>query len=553
MRPVIGFAEMTGRFLFFATPVGAIMKRYTCLFCLSCIGWLMISCASGGVVDNTFPATVQNDSDFTVEIDGTRIAPHSTTTHSFPLHDSALYDGWPVEYSVPLTDSVIFAVREMLHIADGQRGVVIENPGAESIEGCYVVVQNAAAKSMQLTDGGNNKIFPCYTSGIINGSEVERGKPVYMVAAGTSAVCELERNSPGLFVSEIGRGADAAALPCAYRCGFVYTVRCDAHGVRLVDARPIPCMGEGLWSKRYDGTMLPRAVLQVKGRIFVLGTETFADNKENLYRSGFLQCLDRRGGVLWKREYGAKGADTYLYDMALFGGTQLLVAGQRIDGDKSGLLLVYDLEGKLLRTVSVAEAVGLDSVTVLSGGTYTVSGYTADGAAVTFSVTESLSYTRRAPLVDWAQVQDFVASPSRVVAGRKGSLYVGGETPYQERPAATVAGVSSDGAVSTLYTAQEPFSFVADLLFDEERDVLVATGAALSADGSAGTPFIRCIDAAGGTILWESFARNVGYAAASRLAPCDDYGFVQLFVSADAEGNVCAPCALVRTNAVGAQ
>ena len=62
--------------------------------------------ASSGVVDNTFTATIINNSRFIISIDGKRIAPTNTAENAFPLHDSELYDGWFVNYTIPLTSSV---------------------------------------------------------------------------------------------------------------------------------------------------------------------------------------------------------------------------------------------------------------------------------------------------------------------------------------------------------------------------------------------------------------------------------------------------------------
>ena len=56
-------------------------------------------------VDNTFPCLVQNESDFEITIDGLSLASGKSESHKFPLHTSVLYDGWTVEYKIPLTAS----------------------------------------------------------------------------------------------------------------------------------------------------------------------------------------------------------------------------------------------------------------------------------------------------------------------------------------------------------------------------------------------------------------------------------------------------------------
>ena len=390
-----------------------------------------LSCAStaerAAVVDNTFPSTIQNESDFAVVIDGVSLAPKASTSHRFPLHEGALYDGWSVEYSIPLTSAVQCTVREKLAVADGQATVRIENPRAECMDGCYVIVQNEHARALQCTDGDKSKIYPCYTSGVLGG----RGTPsAYTVAARASAVCVLESAAMRLYLAADERNALPVAAPCTYRRGYVYTVRYDENGVRLRDARPLQCAQEALWAKSYPASTVLRDVLQRDGRIFALATETLQDAKGNAYISSFVQCLTLRGEALWKQEYGEKGADTYLYAMTLVDGN-ILVAGQRIAGGMSGILLLYAPSGTLLKAASVTEAVGLDALTVLADGRVLAGGYDAHGQAVMFSVPPSLAATPQKTPAGYRALQAAVQSLSCMVAGADGALYAAGETPQQ--------------------------------------------------------------------------------------------------------------------------
>ena len=63
--------------------------------------------SSLGIIDNTFTASVVNNSRFSVTIDGKSIRPEETINNAFPLHDSELYDGWGVYYTVLLTKNVV--------------------------------------------------------------------------------------------------------------------------------------------------------------------------------------------------------------------------------------------------------------------------------------------------------------------------------------------------------------------------------------------------------------------------------------------------------------
>ena len=61
------------------------------------------------IVDNTFQTTIVNNSLFTVKIDEKIIKKSESIKNSFPLRKSQLYDGWFVNYTIPLSDDIFYA------------------------------------------------------------------------------------------------------------------------------------------------------------------------------------------------------------------------------------------------------------------------------------------------------------------------------------------------------------------------------------------------------------------------------------------------------------
>ena len=79
-------------------------------------------------IDNCFETLIKNNSGFDIEIDGTSVFAKSSLTHKFPLHDSALYDGWEVVYKIPFTEKTFFYLPNKIAVTDNQSELRIENP-----------------------------------------------------------------------------------------------------------------------------------------------------------------------------------------------------------------------------------------------------------------------------------------------------------------------------------------------------------------------------------------------------------------------------------------
>lgn len=526
------------------------MNKYIFLSFLSLLLFFFcFSCSSTKTVDNTFLVTIENDSNFTIVIDNVNIAHHSIEKHKFPLHESALYDGWEVLYEICLNSSIKYTTKEKIYLADGQKNLKISNPKNENIEDSYCIIKNESSYSLQPTDKKHEKIFPCYKSGIINQKNLT---PTYNIASGEEVICKLGKSSLYL-INPLDKN-NILQLPCEYKKGYSFKVLIKNGIATLIDERPISCMGEKAWAKEYQSKLL-RSCLQKDNSIYVLGTEKTKDKKGNLYSSGFLECLDSNGNELWNQQYAKPGTDTFLYDMAIFKDGTILISGQSIGKQMTGILLNYDSNGNLLHNITITESIGLESIISISDGTFFVSGYDSNEKPILFKLNEDLKYTKTVPFFDAEKLHKLLQSENKILSSRNGTFFIAGETSYLEKPTASIVSISKKGNINAIYTSKEPFSFVTDIYLNEEKQTLVFTGSTNAQDsfGNAGTPFIRCIDLKTNEIIWENTFQNTNYEVCTRFFPCEKYGFIQILANADSDGDIQTPCEIIRTNSIGKQ
>ena len=112
------------------------MKRaFICLAALFALLYPIY--AKPKIEDNTFSATVINNSDFEILVDGERIAPGAQVEHKFPLHNSAMASAdWDMEYTVPLTDKVFYVFDENKTLSENKKIFAIANPTGQYVEHC---------------------------------------------------------------------------------------------------------------------------------------------------------------------------------------------------------------------------------------------------------------------------------------------------------------------------------------------------------------------------------------------------------------------------------
>ena len=499
--------------------------------------------------NNTFTSTIQNDSDFTIILDDETIAAGAQAQHVFPLYEGDLYDSWNVQYEIKLTDSVSYVLTDKIFIPNNQKTIIIENPRTNSEPECYVIIHNNSNDTFQITDSRKNKIYPCFNTGIIN----DRNRnPIYNIAPHSEVVCPIE-NITLCAVNDTNLSkAKLINLNTPFKKGYVYTIEFTSNKATLLDCRPLQSIRERLWNEEFSDDTI-RSVKNYGNNILMLGTSTVRDKKKNLYNTGFLQSINNNGKENWKIEYAVPGTDTFLYDMTFASDNTIFVAGQSIVSDMKGLVLQYSTEGDLLQNISVPESIGLEMIVPFGNDSFILRGYDSNGNVIYFNLDISGKYEKINNPFNNDKTQSLIQSESKYIKDKNGNLYIAGETSYLERPVATVVCLSADGSCKALYTSREPFSFVSDMLLDEVNNTLIITGSLNAKDsiGNDGTPFIRCINLQTKEVLWENLYSDSGYEVCVKIAECDNYGFVLLFVNADEEGNISLPCKIIRTNATG--
>lgn len=516
--------------------------------------FFLVSCSTTKIHNNTFKVNINNSSDFNVKIDGFEVESGSQINHNFPLHDSDLYDSWNVEYRIPLTSKVTYLLAEKKFLADNQAVLKIENPVAESVKESYLVLQNRSTNPVQFTDINGNKMFPCFEKGVINNRGLE---PVYSVSEGSRVVIELREN---LAVLDINK---KKVLPVRFerKSGYVYSVVYEHEDLKLIDARPIQNVKEKLWSIKYPENIEIYDVLEKSEKTFVLGVEKVGDAKGNLYYSGFLQCLDYKGNELWKQVYGAKGSDTYFYSME-FDEDSILIAGGTNKDTAKGLILRYGLNGNLRKQIDVELADCFVSVEKYDEEV-SFSGFDSDGKEIDVNLSADNKYIKKEPVI--LQVQKInktikkemdskIQNISSIKKDSKGNIYISGETAYLENPVACVMKIDGETKdLTSVYVANERNSYVQDMEIDEKNNFMLISGTMNGTDssGNNGIPYVRCLEIGSSKIVWENKYENKGYEINSRFYPCSNYGFVQVLVNANEEGNLTGPCAVVRTNSIG--
>ena len=248
--------------------------------------------SSSDVIDNTFTASVVNNSRFSVTIDGKSIRSEETVNNAFPLHDSELYDGWAVHYTIPLTKDVFYEHKEKIQITDRQQTVVIANPVRnERISETYIIVKNASKQSIHLTNG-HGTIFPCCLEGRINTREA---KPEHNIAPGRTAVYEIIKPQEALpsvkVCVSVGRKNYPLTDNTHLQPGFVYTYSFDGKQIVKEDERPLLKTGEPLWRQEVaDGVTVSKLIsAQESAFFYAVGKVQKKDTNGNLYEEGFVQ------------------------------------------------------------------------------------------------------------------------------------------------------------------------------------------------------------------------------------------------------------------------
>lgn len=502
--------------------------------------------------DNTFSCSIENNSSYNISVDGADVSSGEKLLHNFPLHNSALYDGWDINYKIPLTETVFYSLNEKKSLIDNQAIFSIDNPIGNDIPECYVVIHNFSTDSIQVMGKRSNTIFQVFEKGYVNKSDIDNKKN-YTVSSNSSGVFELKANDS----IEISNDTNGKRVPlkAELKKGFFYDYIYKDGNLFLRDKRPIQCAKESSWIFKYSKNETARDVIYYKGKIYITGSEFLKDKNNNSYVSTFIQCLDRNGNELWKQFYGKKGCDTFIYDIEILNNS-ILLAGQVIQDDVEGLILIYDLDGIQKNVFLYSDVIGFEKVIVQKNKNVMFAAYDNDGIKCEIKLTSDYSslLSKINDTVKFNDIDKYLHSIDASLITSDGNEFFAGETAFMEQPLACVVKKNiTDGVIEILYTAKEATSYISDMKFSDNERKLIICGSLNGKDsyGNYGNAFIRCVDIDTKLVEWECISESKAFEAVSRVAECDDYGFIKLLVNADEQGNITGPCVLVRTDSIG--
>lgn len=524
------------------------MKRK--LVFIAVIVLFLFSCATNKIVDNTFVTVLDNQSDFTIKIGNDTILPREKKPHSFPLHNSSIYDGYFFEYFIPLTENTYYSISANIFIGNSQERAIIENPSSIITPECYVVIKNESNKTLLLTDPTKTAYLAAILTGSVNN---QNNTSDFNIVPNTDCVITIHNGQKELYACSITSVNQTSfiKLDTPFKEGYVYIVSVDETESHIIDCRPLLCLGQKLWKLTYNDVI--HCIAQYNEHTYILATSTQKDKQGNSYGVSFLQCFNmQQEEKKWSQEFDVKGADTYLYDMLITYNGILLIAGQTIGETKNGLILQYNTEGDLLNSITVPETSGLDMITSLSESDdlFLLRGWT-DNEPVYFHLTGNLTYQKASALYNTATAP--IEDDSVYIKSKKNrTIFIAGELKNREMPIAAVVSVTENG-YKVIYTSKEPYSFITDMVLDEEENQLIFVGTLNAKDeyGNEGTPFIRCLDLQTNKIVWEAIHTNCGFEICARIARCEDFGFILLLLNVDEDGTPSLPFKIVRTNATG--
>ncbi|MGP1458159.1 MAG: hypothetical protein ACTTKL_02480 [Treponema sp.] len=568
------------------------MKKLPYLLCIVLAFFVQASCKTGkvAVMDNTFRATVVNNSRFEISIDGKTLRSGESAENSFPLHDSELYDGWTVTYKIPLSKSVFYWHNAKVQITDRQNAVSIENPVSKGIRESYIVVRNKSKQSMQITNGAGT-IFASCLDGRINTREA---KLEHNIAPAKTAVYEILKSKEELRTVKVSVSADRKNYPLLgntfLQSGYVYVYVFDGKRVVKEDERPILAVNEPLW-KVEDSSFIIEKIAAGTGKdggnvFYAAGRQKVTDANGNPYFCPALRCMDNAGAVRWMTGASGVSPEGSAYDVAVLDGGLVLTAGQRIqDGRHAGFAELYAPDGTLADGKTYSECAGFSAMTRLDGDSCAAVGFDGEGALLLAKISagkNALRY-RRLPLnlpSDGAgaissvipvyaaaaktiflfcnpYTDDGLPLPSVLYAVREdgqaetiplngkirsvaaalqddsGALYAGGESADSEKSEAVIIKVGAESSAEVFYRGGAPFSYIAAVHFNAQSRELIASGVcrAQESSGFGGVPFIAGFDVHSGVQLWRREFTGSQYRLLKSFAPCADYGFAGAFAS----------------------
>lgn len=549
-------------------------------------------------IDNCFETLIKNNSSFDIEIDGTKVSAKSSLAHKFPLHNSALYDGWEVLYKIPFTNNIFFYLRNKIAITDNQSELLIGKPIENQSFDNYLILKNNSKISVQISNGIS--LLPCFFNGQVNS---KNSNPEYYISSGNIAALKVPSDNTKLFVQEGNKMSSSWKIPLSKknRAGFVYTYTFDGEKVVFEDARPIVKISEPLWNKDYSDTVLLKSFgSKNENSIFCIGNKIEEDKNRNKFWGTYFGCFENTGIQKWESSFSEKKADNKIYDGVLLENKIVCVGQSMNEKSESALLIAVDSKNGHIESFKIPELSGLFSITSF-GANILATGFDSAGSLsvlkisfendrpifslvplelpfaesnlvyhalclydsesdrislfcnrqnengeVLSSILYQFSYDGK--LVAKEDFEKSIKSVSCMVQNKNGEIFVGAETFGTENTSAVVIKVLPNGNWTYFYRNENPSSFITSVCLSENEDFIVLSGVQNASDsyGHNGKSFFAGMDSNSAEKLWFTEYEKKQDMLLTNFSLVPEYGFAGIFCYTDESGVIKSPSALKR-------
>lgn len=549
-------------------------------------------------IDNCFETLIKNNSSFDIEIDGTKVSAKSSLAHKFPLHNSALYDGWEVLYKIPFTNNIFFYLRNKIAITDNQSELLIGKPIENQSFDNYLILKNNSKISVQISNGIS--LLPCFLNGQVNS---KNSNPEYYISSGNIAALKVPSDNTKLFVQEGNKMSSSWKIPLSKknRAGFVYTYTFDGEKVVFEDARSIVKVNEPLWNKDYSDTALLKAFgSKNENTIFCIGNKIEEDKNKNKFWSAYFGCFENTGTKKWESNFSEKNADNKIYDGVLLENKIICVGQSMNEKSETGIVLFADSKNGHIEPFKIPEVSGLFSISSFesnvlaagfdSAGSLTVLKISFENDRPIFSLVplelpfaesnlvyhalclydsesdrislfcnrqnetdEVLSsilyqFSYDGKLVAKEDFAESIKSVSCMVQNKNGEIFAGAETFGTENTSAVVIKVLPNGNWTYFYRNENPSSFITSVCLSENEDFIVLSGVQNASDsyGHNGKSFFAGMDSNSAEKLWFTEYEKKQDMLLTNFSLVPEYGFAGIFCYTDESGVIKSPSALKR-------
>lgn len=550
-------------------------------------------------IDNCFETLIKNNSSFDIEIDGTKVSAKSSLAHKFPLHNSALYDGWEVLYKIPFTNNIFFYLRNKIAITDNQSELLIGKPIENQSFDNYLILKNNSKISVQISNGIS--LLPCFLNGQVNS---KNSNPEYYISSGNIAALKVPSDNTKLFVQEGNKMSSSWKIPLSKknRAGFVYTYTFDGEKVVFEDARPIVKISEPLWNKDYSDTVLLKSFgSKNENSIFCIGNKIEEDKNRNKFWGTYFGCFENTGIQKWESSFSEKKADNKIYDGVLLENKIVCVGQSMNEKSESALLIAVDSKNGHIESFKIPELSGFFSVSLCEENSILAAGFDCaysvtvlkisfendrpifsvvplelpiaesnlvnyalclydsesdkfflfcnrqnENGEVLSSILYQFSYDGK--LVAKEDFTESIKSVSCMVQNKNGEIFAGAETFGTEKASAVVIKLLPNGNWTYFYHNEKPSSFITSVCLSENDGFIAVSGVQNASDsyGHSGNSFFVGMDSNSDEQLWFTEYEKKQDMLLTNFSLVPEYGFAGIFCYTDENGVVKPPSALKR-------